>query len=138
MFANPYRSEVSIRLGDQDYIVWYGWNGIALLQSRIGHDFDVKIGEAIQRVDLPVISLALSIGLYHRWPEMTPERIFELSPPLAKTTEAITTGLRVAFHGTREVPGEPVTNPPRSLRSLRRGILSAMSFGFISRSVGQN
>ncbi|MBX6427137.1 MAG: hypothetical protein IRZ09_14575 [Variibacter sp.] len=117
---NPYRGEAEIEIAGRTYVLWFGWPGIAMLKSQLGDNFDVELARAMAGQDLRVLAKVLAIGLRDSWPGVTPEQIERLSPPIARTIEAVSTALRRTYQG-EEAAAEPQRNPPR-LRRLRKAM----------------
>lgn len=125
--ANGYRGEVPIEIAGRRHLVAYGWEGVAILSTEVGRDWDARLVQAMAGCDLPVVAQFLAIGLRQSWPGVTPDDVIRAQPPINVAYEAIKRGLNVTFHGVTEVaevPAEPGPNPP----SLLSRTISAIRF----------
>lgn len=121
MQVNPLRGETVVTLNGTPYRLFFGWEGLMLLQQALGRtDIDIAISELVAKLDLPALAKIMAIGLRDAWPGVTAEAILRASPPIAAVLPPVTQALRLTFDGGQEVP--PEANPPRRpiVRALKR------------------
>lgn len=97
---SAYDGAVPVRLGEQDYTLRFDWAALAEVKQAHGDEPDL--------LDLSVLASVASLGFRARHPELTPERLAELSPPVWPLTRAIQQAYRWAYFG----PEEPTTGEP--------------------------
>lgn len=95
---SAYDGAVTVRLGGADYTLRLDWAALAEVKTRHGDNPDLK--------DLSVVASVASLGLRAHHPEMTPERIQELSPPVWPLVQAIQQAYQWAYFGPEGFPDE--------------------------------
>ncbi len=111
-------------MSGESLVMCYDWEAIGRLVTELGKDFDSQISAASIDFDLPVLAIALSIGLEKHQPgRFPPKAIMDLSPPVITMIEGIQKAITVAFHGSMEVSGEQSSNPLKILLKFLRKIL---------------
>jgi len=111
-------------MSGESLVLCYDWEAIGKLVTELGKDFDSKISAASIDFDLPVLAIALSIGLEKHQPgRFPPKAIMHLSPPVIHMIAGIQQAITVAFHGSLEVPGDQESNPPQILLKFLKRIL---------------
>lgn len=100
--GNPYRGEVFIHLDAKTRLpLRYKWDAIARIKEQWPEqDFDLWDPDDLAEV--------VSIGLIHSYPEWTPEKVKEASPPINPIVEAVSRAISLAMFGK-----EPQETNPR-------------------------
>ncbi|GAF93543.1 unnamed protein product, partial [marine sediment metagenome] len=93
---NPITGEHDIEIGGQRYTVRFDWDALA--------EVTTKHGDSPNLFSPDVVASVASIGMKKHHPEMTPERIKELSPPLVPFAKSIQTALQYAYFGDEALP----------------------------------
>lgn len=93
---SAYDGAVSVRLGAADYELRFDWAALAEIKQRHGDEADL--------MDLSVLASVASIGLRRAHPELTSERILQLSPPVAPLVWAVQRALEWAYFGPEGAP----------------------------------
>ena len=93
---NPTLGEKKVVIGGKDYCLRYTWRALA--------EVDTKWGSAPNLFDTSVLAGVAEAGLRHRHPEMTAEKLMEISPPLAPLAMAVQEAIRWACFGDEPVP----------------------------------
>ena len=94
---NPITGEKKIAIAGEEYILRYDWRALSEVVARHG--------DAPNMMNPEVIASVAAIGLARRYPEITAERIMELSPPLVPFAHAVQTAIQWAYFGA-EKPGD--------------------------------
>lgn len=100
--ANKYKGEQLVTIGEKVYILFFDWQAVAEVLSAMGESVLAKLSE-VGALKPDEMAKLLSIGLSKNHPEMTPEKILELSPPLVPTLAALDMALAIAFFGPEKV-----------------------------------
>jgi hypothetical protein len=95
---NKITGEKIVKIAGQDYILRYTWRVIAEVAQKYGDNPNLFSPETIAYI--------ASAGMREKHPEMTPERIMELSPPLIPFAQDIRAALTWAYFGLEEAPKE--------------------------------
>jgi hypothetical protein len=138
MQANAYRGEVAVEIGGATRILRYDWAAIAEMKVIVGGDVVTPLAQALRDLDLGVSCKALAIGLRAGWPEVTVERLMELSPPIVPTMQAVELAIFHAFHGARtleEVAALSRLNPLRRVARMIERISSWRPWRALTSSV---
>ena len=121
---NPYTGEVEVRLGAESYSLRFTWDSLAAIETAHGENPNLFSPE--------VVASVAAIGFKTKHPEMTAERITELSPPLMPFAQTVQKALQWAYFGMESLPedsdnAKKKTNPergglwPRIKQLWRRG-----------------
>lgn len=103
--TNPNKGEVTLKINNSDYDLCYDWSAIGELRSSFS---DEALQEIVNGSNIDGIAKVLSIGFKKKHPEMTVEKIMEMSPPFILAVQAIDQALTVAYFGASEPEqGEP-------------------------------
>jgi hypothetical protein len=97
---NKYTGEVTIKIGEKTFTLVYDWTAIALLESELG----AEVLRALFDAGPVALSKILSVGMAKHHPEMTPEKVMELSPPIFPARKAIDDALEVSYFGPEGQP----------------------------------
>lgn len=92
---NPITGEMIIDVAGVKYTLRYDWQALSELQA--------KHGDAPNLFNADVVADVAAIGL-RKYPEMTAERIKELSPPLIPFANAVQKAIQYAYFGPDAVP----------------------------------
>ena len=93
---NPITGESQVVIGGKEYTIRFDWSCLAEIESAHGDNpnfFNPKI----------VADIA-AIGMKKKHPEMTEEKILELSPPLMPFATAVQRAMRFAYFGNEAIP----------------------------------
>jgi len=112
---NKYSGMVGVRIGDKDYSLFYNWEALAKIKSTYGSSIIRDLYSAEEPAKLADV---VSIGLSHKHPEMTPELIIKLSPPIMPLIMAVDKAMAYAYFGN-ELPDVPEEDKKKlSLKNL--------------------
>lgn len=95
---NPITGEYQIEIGGNIYWLRFTWRAIS--------EIEAKYGEKPNLFDPEVIAYIAAAGLKAKHPEMTAEKILDLSPPLVPFAQAIQQALQWAYFGKSIMPPE--------------------------------
>jgi len=126
---NPVTGEKSIKIIGQDYTLRFTWRALS--------EIETQHGDSPNLFNPAVLAHVASCGLRDRHPEMTVEKIMDLSPPLAPFVRDVQQALQWAYFGPDAIPKGPESSvkknsPLGSLRHLGARFLMAFrrpSFG---------
>lgn len=93
---NPITGEYDITIVGKKYTLRYDWQALAEVEATHGQEPNLFSAE--------VVASVASSGLKRRHPEMTPEKIMELSPPLVPFATSVQTALQWAYFGDELLP----------------------------------
>ena len=93
---NPVTGEKLIEIGGQKCVLKFTWKALA--------EIEAKFGENPNLFNAGVLSKVAAAGLRDRQPEMTAEKIMEISPPLVPFAHAIQTAMQWAYFGAESIP----------------------------------
>lgn len=118
MAANKMTGEVPVTIAGTDYTLHYDWRAIGALVTEFGEDAGTVLSDVVMNpfAKIEAFAKTLEIGLQRHHPDMTLDRIMELSPPVAEVIKPVAVALGYAFTGGKneeEVP-ESAENPPRA------------------------
>ena len=115
---NPLTGECPVQLGDQTYTLRFTWAAVAEVQAAYGDDPKLE--------DMATLAAVGAAGLRAHHPEMTAERLMELSPPIFPFQVAIRQAWEWAWCGpggaagmakeAEERAGPPAAGSPRPTR----------------------
>jgi hypothetical protein len=97
---NPITGEKEIDIAGEKYILRFDWKALAEIEQRYGDSPNLFNAE--------VVSEVAAAGLRMRHPEMTAQKVMELSPPLVPLAHAVQQALQWAYFGPEAVPKEGV------------------------------
>lgn len=95
---NPITGEHDITIAGRPYTLRYDWAALAEVESAHG--------QAPNLFSPDVVASVAAAGLKRQHPEMTAERIKELSPPLVPLAHAVQTALQWAYFGAEGIPDD--------------------------------
>lgn len=88
---NPIRGAVDVELAGEMYTLRFDWNALAAIEAAQG--------DSPNLFDPHVVASVAAIGFAARHPELTAERIMELSPPLMPFAGIVQQALQLAYFG---------------------------------------
>ena len=88
---NPITGEKLITISGAPYTLRFTWRALAEIEAAFGENPNLLNAE--------VLAFAASAGLRDKHPEMTKERIMELSPPLVPFAATVQEAMRWAYFG---------------------------------------
>ena len=94
---NPITGEKRIAIAGKDYLLRYTWRAIAEVESKFGANPNL--------FDPETLAAVAEAGLRTNHPEMTAEKIMDLSPPIAPFAIAVQEAFKWACFGS-EAQGE--------------------------------
>jgi hypothetical protein len=120
---NPYMGDMPLEINGERLTLAYTWEAVSRARAELGAD-----GLALaQNGDLSKLAAFAAIGLARHHPDWTAERIFEASPPIVPTTNAVEEAWLAAHFGLAMKPKEkkddaenPLMPPPTRLKRLWR------------------
>ncbi|MCK9351019.1 MAG: hypothetical protein M0P44_07355 [Clostridiales bacterium] len=83
-----------------------------------------KYGDAPNLFDPETVAFVASAGLRDKHPEMTPEKIMELSPPLVPFAQEVQQAIRWAYFGDKGIP--PDENGVKKKQTLTGWLMRIM------------
>lgn len=95
---NPVTGEKEIEIAEDKYILRFDWKALSEIEQ--------KYGEKPNMFDAEVVAGVAATGLRGKHPDMTAERIMELSPPLVPFAHAVQQALQWAYFGPEAVPAD--------------------------------
>ena len=93
---NPVTGEKAVVIGGQPCAMRFTWRALAEIESRFGDNPNLFNAE--------VVAAVAAAGLRDRHPDLTAERIMDLSPPLIPFARDVQQALRWAYFGPEDVP----------------------------------
>lgn len=132
MIANSIAGEVTISIGGAEYWLLFDHAAIARLQTLLGvQTWAVKMGQALDNWEMPVVDHILAIGLEARQPGMfSAESLAEVRNPVIPrnpAVRAIIAAMQLSSWGPDGRP--PEETPTADPRMGHRGIRSWWPFG---------
>lgn len=100
---NQLTGECPVDLGGQTYTLRFVWAAVAEVQAAYGDDPQLD--------DLPTLAAVAAAGLRASHPEMTAERLAELSPPILPLQQAIRRAWEFAWCGPEGAAGLAAKGP---------------------------
>ena len=117
-----------IDIDGKSYSLRYTWAVLAEVAE--------KYGDSPNLFDPETVAFVGSAGLRERHPEMTPEKIMELSPPLIPFANDVQQALQYSYFGDKGVPDDDGVKKKRILTGWLRRIKARLSRVFRRRSSG--
>jgi hypothetical protein len=102
----PHAGEARVTFGGQQFTLVYDWRAFSMLGKAGFTGMDNLTPYEPER-----LAEVLAIGLARHHPEMTVERILDMSPPFIPVINAITRAIAYALTGPE---GESPANPPQT------------------------
>jgi len=120
--------EKRIEIDGKTYFLRYTWKALAEVAEKYGDSPNLFQPETVAFVG--------SAGLRERHPEITPEKIMELSPPLIPFANDVQQALQWAYFGDKGVPEDGDVKKKRTLIGWCRRLKVQLSRVFLRRSSG--
>lgn len=95
---NLINGECEIDVAGRKYTLRYDWQALAAVEAAHG--------DSPNFFNAQVIASIAAVGMKRNHPEMTPEKIMELSPPLVPFINTVQAAMQYAYFGAGEVPKE--------------------------------
>lgn len=106
---NPITGEGKVEIAGQEYTIRFDWSCLAEIENEFGDNPNF--------FDPDTVSKIAAIGLKKYHPELTPEKLKELSPPLVPFANAVHDAMKFAYFGN-----EPITAEKKIVQEdLKRG-----------------
>lgn len=96
---NRINGERMIEIDGQGYTMRFSWRALAEVEAEYGDNPNLFKPEVLAKV--------ASAGLKDRHPDLTAEKIMELSPPLMPLCVAVREAIQWAYFGTETMPKAP-------------------------------
>jgi hypothetical protein len=112
MSQNPITGEAQVEIQGKQYILRFDWEAIAAINA--------VHGDGPNMFDPVVLASVAAIGMKKYHPEMTAERIRELSPPLISFAAAVQQALQWAYFGAEKPPEADEKKSPKKTGWWRR------------------
>ena len=93
---NRITGERTVDINGQGYVMRFTWRALAEIEADYGDNPNLFKPEVLAKVT--------AAGLREKHPDMTAERIMELSPPLMPLCVAVREAIQWAYFGTETVP----------------------------------
>jgi len=93
---NYITGEAEVKINGKDYTLRYDWGCLSEIETAHGDNPNL--------FNPDIVASVASIGLKKRYPEMTPEHIKELSPPLIPFAKAVQLAMQYAYFGQEAIP----------------------------------
>ena len=93
---NRITGEKKVTINGQGYVMRFTWRALAEIEAEYGDNPNLLKPE--------IVASVASAGLRERHPDMTPEKIMELSPPLMPFARDVQTAIQWAYFGTEPIP----------------------------------
>jgi hypothetical protein len=93
---NKITGEQGVEIGGREYVLRYDWQALSDVEQAHGGEPNL--------FDPAIVASVASFGLRKRHPEMTADKIMELSPPLVPFAQAVQAALQWSYFGPDAVP----------------------------------
>jgi len=96
--VNPITGEVEVQLNGETFTLRFDWNALAAIEEAHGENPNLFTPD--------VVASVAAIGFKRHHPEMTAERIMEISPPLMPFAQTVQKALQWSYFGLEFIPDE--------------------------------
>lgn len=93
---NPIRGTVQLDIEGTTYTMRLNWHGVAQIRRAYPDGYNLA--------DPEHLSVIMSIAMAEKHPDMTPDRIMDLSPPLETAIEAVSDLVNYSWWGQKTAP----------------------------------
>jgi hypothetical protein len=93
---NRITGEKKVIINGQGHVMRFTWRALAAIEAEFGDNPNLFNAEVLAKV--------ASAGLAEKHPDMTPERIMDLSPPLMPFCADVKEAIQWAYFGTEAIP----------------------------------
>ena len=94
--SNPPRGTVFVEIDGKSYQMRLNWHGIAQIRRSYPEGYNLT--------DPEHLAVIMAVAMAHKHPEMTPDVIMDLSPPLEKAIDAVTDLINFSWWGAKTPP----------------------------------
>lgn len=95
---NDYTGETPVEIGGKTYSLIYDWRALAKLRSN----YTKEQLQALPDQSPEALADMLVIGLERKHPNVTPDMILDLSPPVHAVAEAIDQAVLISYYGPKK------------------------------------
>jgi hypothetical protein len=88
--------EKELKIAGKKYILRFTWKALSEISEKYGDSPNIFKPE--------VVSDIASMGLIDKYPDMTPDKIMEISPPLIPFANEIQQAMTWAYFGDKDIP----------------------------------
>lgn len=96
---NAITGEVEVQLAGATYTLRFDWNCLAAIEAAHGDGPNFLSQDTVASI--------AAIGFHRCHPELTVERLKEISPPFMPFAQTIQQALQYAYFGDAELPDDP-------------------------------
>lgn len=118
---SPVQGQVQVEMGGDTYTLVYRWEAIDKMSQALPDEFDLS--------DLNTLGLVASIGFAQHHPDLTPECLWEMSPPINVLISAVQQAQRYAYLGLEKPPKAEKKKRDPVVVGWRRRFASAFGWG---------
>ena len=93
---NETKGIVHLRIGDKTYEMRLNWHGIAQVRRAYPDGYNLT--------DPEHLAVIMAVAMAAKHPEMTPDAIMDLSPPLERAIDAVTDLINYSWWGAKTPP----------------------------------
>lgn len=93
---NPITGEKIITINGQAYTLRFTWRALS--------EIEAKYGDSPNLFNTEVLAVVAASGFRDKHPDLTAERIMELSPPVMPFCVAVKEAIQWAYFGTEPIP----------------------------------
>jgi hypothetical protein len=93
---NPIKGEIDVDMWGRRYTMQFDWSALA--------EVSAMHGDSPNLFSPDVVASVAAIGFKRHHPDITEEKIKELSPPLVPFARVVQTALQYAYFGLEEIP----------------------------------
>jgi hypothetical protein len=93
---NRITGEKKVIINGQGYVMRFTWRALAEIEAEYGDNPNLFSPDVLSRV--------AAAGLRDQHPDMTPEKIMDLSPPLMPFCAAVKEAIQWAYFGAEQIP----------------------------------
>lgn len=111
---NPITGECEIEIAGRKYTLRYDWSALA--------EVEAAHGDSPNFFNAQVIASIAAVGMKRNHPEMTPEKIMDLSPPLVPFINTVQAAMQYAYFGAGAVPDKKEDEVKKNTSPLTAGL----------------
>ena len=115
--------EKRIKIDGKTYFLRYTWKALAEVAE--------KYGDSPNLFEPETVAFVGSVGMRENHPEMTPEKLMELSPPLIPFANDVQKTLQYSYFGDKGIPEDDGVKKKRTLIGWLRHIARRLSRVFL-------
>lgn len=114
---NKYTGEVILDIQGKPHTLVFDWSALALLKSKFTVD---EIARILKTQEPENVAFMLHCALKKHHPEMTPEKILNISPPFVTTLQALDTAITYAYFGPRDAKDVAAEAEPADTKKKKK------------------